>query len=43
MAKKTIQEALVYIPNDPLNKGTEQGKFVQRDVVSVVILIGKVN
>ena len=43
MAKKTIQEALVYIPNDPLNKGTEQVKIVQRDGVSVVIPIGKVN
>ena len=31
MAKKTIQVALVYIPNDPLNKGTEQVKSVQRD------------
>ena len=43
MAKKTIQEALVYLPNDPLNKGTEQVKIVQRDGVSVVIPIGKVN
>ena len=36
MAKHTIHVDLVYIPNDPLNKGTEQVKIVQRDGVSIV-------
>ena len=43
MAKKTTHEPLVYIPNDPLNKGTKQVNIVQRDGVSVVIPIEKVN